>query len=307
MKQLQNTDSIPRSGLDVAELAGDVAVFLNGVHDPASEVPAFIESIVRSGRDEEQLIRLFADLDARPESEWIVQLLKGYAEGALTETADRLIGTADTDLREGILQTLPAFGEAGKQAASELVEKTGLAGDQFFKTEPVKQIQFFAAIGDRRRLHEVHSRLMREAESDIFHQRGLERYFPTLHQRHKIPEVFAGVGRPDLAAALFRKYHDTIRSYSWDHQLFLTSYLRFLIEQGHYEEAESVFTRVTRKSLRVDLRLLAQLYKNWGKLDEWEERTAPMYLSTGNRILMSEWTTALAEGREMVEYKPVSW
>ena len=45
-----------------------------------------------------------------------------------------------------------------------------------------------------------------------------------------------------------------------------------------------------------------KLYADWDKLDSWEDRTAELHLTSGRRILLREWRTALAEGREMVEY-----
>lgn len=296
-----------QAGTGVGDLAEDIAVLLNGVGEARGEIPAFIETMRESASDPEELALLLDRTELKPEVRWITSLLKANGEDNLFDVAVEIGEEPGHPPVETLLETLVAFGPVGEKAAADIVESSGKSGDHFFRNAPAKQIEFFSTIGDLPRLQEVHARLMREAESDIFHQRGLERSFPTLHHRHKIPELFSAHGHPELAAALFRKYHDTIRSYNWDHQVFLTSYLRFLIEHQYFDEAESVFLRLNRKSLRVDMRLMAQLYHDWGKLDQWEERTGPMYLSEGTKILLNEWSTALAEGREMVEYKISNW
>jgi hypothetical protein len=106
----------------------------------------------------------------------------------------------------------------------------------------------------------------------------------------------------DLALRLFRRYHEGITSYRWNHQRFIERFVRFLIEKKEFAEAETILKRAFRKSIRVDLRLLPELYAAWGKIDEWEPRTRNLYLSEGRVALLRDWRTALAEGREMVEY-----
>jgi tetratricopeptide (TPR) repeat protein len=143
---------------------------------------------------------------------------------------------------------------------------------------------------------------MREAESDLFHQTGLEQWFPSLTTRYELPRLFAELEEFDLAARLFRKYNEGIVSYRWNHQTFLEHFAGFLIDQKEFVEAESILKRAFRKSIRVDLRLFPRLYQEWGKLDTLEDEISDLYLSEGRRALLRDWRTALAEGREMVEY-----
>lgn len=147
---------------------------------------------------------------------------------------------------------------------------------------------------------------MREAHSDLFHQTGLDSWFPTLTTRYRLPDLFARLGERDLAARLFDRYHDFPGSYLWNHQAFLEQYVSFLIEEKQFAMAESIMKRVVQKTIRVDLRLMMKLYHEWGKMDEWEERLSDVALSTGRLALLRDWRNALAEGREMVEYTD-SW
>jgi len=249
---------------------------------------------------------VFADAIVVTPAQWLVDLSRAHRDGILEREARRVwsdLRPGDTERRDDFLEALAGFGDTGIRAARQLVDENGLPGDRFFLTQPARQVRFFSAIGDRDRLAEVHARLMRESESDIFPQRGLERYYPTLHHRQRVPAVFAEAGHLEMAAALFEAYEGRIRSYTWDHQVFLSDHLRFLIDSGDFERAESLFVRITSKNVRVDLRLLADLYREWGKLDAWESRTRDWHLTEGRRALLRDWRSALAEGREMVEYR----
>jgi hypothetical protein len=54
------------------------------------------------------------------------------------------------------------------------------------------------------------------------------------------------------------------------------------------------------------LRLIPRLYQAWGKLDEWEDRADRFHLTRGQEVLIREWIGALAEGRELSDYRS-SW
>ena len=146
--------------------------------------------------------------------------------------------------------------------------------------------------------------LIHEAESAIFNMQNLGPSFSTLKQRYEIPLLLAETCYQDLAGSLFRKYHDGIVVYRWEHTAFLENYIEFLTAQNQFEEAEGILGRVSQKSFRVDLRLFMNLYEKWGKLDDWEAKTVRFQLSAGEKHLLREWRTALAEGKEMVEYDP---
>ena len=249
-----------------------------------------------------ELANLIAETPVPVEAAWLQQLIVAWNRDQLQATALELLADADRTGRDRILSTLPAFGESGIVAAREFISASAMPGTHYFADFPQQQVLFFHRIGDRARLLEVHSRFMQEAESDIFRQTGLNTEFATLLSRRKLPALFQQLGEKDLAGRLFRRYHEQLTSYRWNHHLFLEDFASYLIETEQFDEAENLLHKVFQKSLSVDLRLLMKLYADWGKLDSWEDRTAELHLTSGRRILLREWRTALAEGREMVEY-----
>ena len=267
-----------------------------------SNAGEFAEKLLQLELDREDLEQILQSLSPPPNSAWFRDLLAAALRGELEETAKVLLSDAEVETTAMILETLPSFGPGGVAAAKSYVSASAKPGVDFFRHEPVRQITFFHRIGDRERLLEVHQLLMRQAESDIFHQTGLDDWYPTLTTRQDLPRLFAEVEEPDLALRLFRRYHKGVTSYRWNHQRFLEHYVRFLINHEEFAEAETILKRAFRKSIRVDLRLLPELYAAWGKMDEWESRTRDLYISEGRVALLRDWRTALAEGREMVEY-----
>ena len=267
-----------------------------------SNAGEFAEKLLQSDLDREALEQVLHSLSAPPKSNWFRDLLTAALRDELEETATTLLSDAGPETAAKILETLPSFGPDGIAAAKSFVSASAKPGVDFFRHQPVRQVTFFHRIGDRERLLEVHQLLMRQAESDIFHQTGLDDWYPTLTTRQELPRLFAEMEEHDLALRLFRRYHEGITSYRWNHQLFLERFVRFLIEKKEFAEAETILKRAFRKSIRVDLRLLPELYAAWGKIDEWEPRTRNLYLSEGRVALLRDWRTALAEGREMVEY-----
>lgn len=179
-----------------------------------------------------------------------------------------------------------------------------MPGTAFFLHEPFRQVRFFSLV-DRLRLIEVHEALMNEAEGDLFREYGVDRWFPTLATRHRLPVLLSELGETDLAGRLFDRYHDSIVRYGWVHREFLENYIDFLISEGDYIQAENTLKSILQKSIRIDLRLLPRLYAEWGILDEWGSRTRDLHLSAGREALMRDWRSALAEGREMVEYSDI--
>lgn len=273
---------------------------------PWSNAAHFVEWVVRQKIAPGNWATLFQSIPSTDSSAWLKELLRAYFGGDFEREATILLTDTTGRIRLQILETLPAFGELGISVARKWVDSSSLAGTKFFSHEPVRQILFFHRISDQDRLLEVHQTLMQEAQSDLFHQTGLDSWFPTLNVRYRLPGLLARLGERDLAARLFDRYHDFAGSYLWNHQAFLEEYVSFLIEEEQFAHAENIMKRVVQKTIRVDLRLLMKLYDKWGKLNEWEERLSHVDLSTGRLALLRDWCNALAEGREMVEYSD-SW
>jgi hypothetical protein len=239
---------------------------------------------------------------------WLPDLLAASFRGQLEPAAHQALADLDPHSPKALclLETLPAFGPTGMTLARTLVDESQRPGDAFFPHQPERQIAFFHRLGDRERLIEAHSALVREAGSDFFHQSGLEEWVPTLDNRRRVPLLFAAAGETGLARSLFQSYERTLASYQWNHLGFLNDYATFLIESRAYPEAENLLRRVLQKSLRVDLRLVPRLYAAWGKTAEWETRTRDLFLTRGQEVLIRGWITALAEGRELREARD-SW
>ena len=239
-------------------------------------------------------------------SHWLKQLLLGYLNQNLDAETRSLFADVEPATKSEILETLPGFGKVGIEVAQAVVNASGESGTAFFTREPLRQISFFHRIRDRSRLIEVCDQIIEESQSDLFHQNGLDSIYPTLMSYQSLPALLAELGESGLASRMFNQFHGSISHYQWNHEWFLEAYARFLIENGDYDEAAVLFERVLRKTIQFDLRLLVQFYEATGKLDQWEEESASLFLSEGQQVQIQDWRTALAEGREMVESK-TSW
>lgn len=269
---------------------------------PISNAHRFVEWIVAAPR--EGLLQALESVNGPRESLWIREWLVAHARGRLASAVTATLADASPVPRaDAMLELLPAFGESGVLVARERVEAGARIGPTYFPGEPERQVAFFHRIGDRGRLYEVHSQLMREAGSDVFHQNGLDDWQPTLATRRQVPALFDRIGETDLARSLYLAYDATLASYQWAHVAFLNEYADFLIRSGDYAGAERLLQRVLGKSLRFDLRLLPRLYHAWGRLGEWESRTRRFELSEGQQVLVRHWAAALAEGRELREIR----
>jgi len=280
------------SGEPWDDLCDDLETFFRDVEDSEE----FVQWIAST--DTEGLVEVIDRAATNLESRWLADLVIAFANDNLEGAARAAYADSGDDR---LLETLSFFGEVGQQIAVAIVDETARPGTDFFRNEPERQLTFFNRIGDRPRLLEVHEVLMREAESDLFHQHGLEDWYPTLFSRRPNPVKLAEFGETELAASLFRRYRETLTNFQWHDQPFLEEYAEFLIASGSYDDAEELLKKVFQKSIGVDLRLLMRLYSEWGKLDQWEERVEDIFLTEGRMALLREWRTALAEGREMVE------
>lgn len=282
----------------------DASVNVSDFAEPnASRLVGWVVDIAKPS---EALAELLENTPVPEKAEWLQRLVVAWNRNSLESAAGELLAQADRRERERILYTLTAFGDTGISTARQFVKASTFPGSYYFPNDPEQQVLFFHQIGDRPRLLEVHHRLMQEADSDIFRQIGLSTEFATLASRRQLPTLFHDLGETDLASRLFRRYHDQLTSYRWDHRLFLEDYATHLIKTRQFDEAETLLHRIFQKSLSVDLRLLMRLYADWGKLDSWEDRTVELRLTSGRMSLLREWRTALAQGNEMVEYSG-SW
>jgi len=277
----------------VDDESSSAATTVNAATPVTTNAYRFAASIATEPAGNSELATLISEIPRPRDTLWFGDLMSGFLRHDLARAALAAAADADTSTFENILETLPAFGESGVAVARSLVEEKAKPGNLFFPNNPARQISFFHRIADRPRLIEVYNHLIRESQSDLFHQSGLEDWLPTIDTRYRLPVLLAELGEDELAAGLFEAYNAALASYQWNHLAFLNDYGTFLV-------------RVLRKSLRIDLRLVPRLYQAWGKLDEWESRSARLHLTSGQKLLIREWVGALAEGRELSDYKS-SW
>lgn len=244
------------------------------------------------------------DLAAIPESaQWFFDLLGAAVVDDLSRTASRLASDLDESTRLQLWEWLPSFGDEGRRLAREMTADSGRPGFAFFPENPRRAMAMFHEIGDRARLLECHEVLMAEATVDSFHQYNLAERIPSLVTRQSLPRWLHEIGETDLAARLFRRYDEAIASYRWNHVAFVNDYLAFLVETGAFAEADRLLETTCRKSLPIDLRNLVRLFEARGKLVEAEVRARELGLGETELALVREWLSALAEGREMVEFR----
>ncbi len=302
-------------GTEIETFFGD---FVHGIDDESGTNPSapntaipittnaytFASWIAEETHDQAgELSMILEKVGGPAHTRWLRELLIGFLRGDLARAARAASDDVDPATFENILETLPAFGETGISVARFLTEEKAKPGNLLFLNEPARQITFFHRIGDQPRLIEAYNHLIRESQSDLFHQSGLEDWIPTLDTRHRLPRLFAALGEDELADGLFQAYDTALASYQWNHLAFLNDYGNYLVERGHYQRAEDFLGRLLRKSLRIDLRLIPRLYVNWGKSSDWEARSVSLHLTRGQEILVREWFSALAENREMPDPK----
>ncbi len=268
----------------------------------------FVKWAISQGDPKGELTQWIEQASLPSDSRWLADLLAAHFQGQLKKitrqmTSD-LINSPTARFR--LLETLPAFGDEGIAVAREIVSASHAAGTEFFPNEPARQIAFFHRIGDRYRLLEVHAQLMREAMSPSFQEPGNTTLQPNLDTRRNFPTLFASIEESELAGSLFDRYAASILPGQRQAARFREDHLAFLIEHGDYPKAEKLIRSLLNEPLRFDLRWIPRLYQAWGRLDEMEERLRDLSLTQGQEALLNEWSSALAEGRELREVRD-SW
>ncbi|MEM7699031.1 MAG: hypothetical protein AAF236_11560, partial [Verrucomicrobiota bacterium] len=277
----------------------------SGVNPPEvvirSNLAWFLEQLDEAGALNFELAATLADLPQISSSTWLRSLVFGAAK----QDFDPFVGEyldpeiLDSATRDSRLEALASAGEAGRLAAAKWVEESRISGRHFFRGAPARQIDFFHRINDRSRLLEIHTELIRESQSDLFHQINLETHYATLATRFRLPDHFEAVGEPELAGALYEAYNGSVVRYDWSHETFLERMVAHLIRQQEFEEAERRLIELSPKIIGVDRRLWVELYDAAGWLDQWESRTRAANFSTGEEKQFEAWRSRLARGGEI--------
>lgn len=280
-----------------ADLNRELRIYLNRMGNSIGAGERLVDWVVHH-RD-----HLAEDLDAfdghpSPLSRLVGAWLRGRLETAL---ADLRGETADRDY-ESILLYLARFGDEGRALAKAEVERMGKPGPHFFSGQPERQFRFFSAIGDRIRLLECHSAMMRLAGTFYFTRNWVRPPYESLDRHWHLPAVMEELGHDDLAASLFAAFYESIRHHREAYIPFVNSHLDHLIRSGRFERAEQVILEMARYRPGFDLRKIVTLYDKWGRIDEVDTLIARFDLTRGQKSMLDDWISSLAEGREMVEY-----
>jgi tetratricopeptide (TPR) repeat protein len=197
--------------------------------------------------------------------------------------------------RDLAIEMMPILGEPGIVLSRGWLSRRTEPSSTLCGGDEARQIRLFGALDDRVRAAEIQSRLLREAQSDGFQQFTARRRASTAFgERWPLPGVFAEAGFPDLAGGLFAAYHATIRRLTWEHNEFLQSYARHLIDQREFARAETILTPAFQKSIGTEPQVLVDLYRAWGRLGEIPTRSARLHLTSGLQVRLDE-LRAIAE------------
>jgi tetratricopeptide (TPR) repeat protein len=147
-----------------------------------------------------------------------------------------------------------------------------------------------SALGDEAAVADLFQQLMRQWNDGV----------ATIEMQIAIPEAFAAAGQPQMAARLYRRFHDQLPAPGSAHAGFVAAYARFLMGRGEFLAAENVLQRAFRKSTDLDPSLIVELYDRWGRLDGLAGRLGRFDLSSG----LLKKVQSLAEQRRTGEDKP---
>lgn len=280
-----------------SDLDRELRIYLNRMGDSIEARERLVDWVVHHHGQLEEGRATFSGHQS-PLSRLINAWLEDHLETTLASLREEM---EDGDF-ESILLLLPRFGELGQALARAEVERLGKPGPHFFSGQPERQFRFFSAIDDRIRLLECHSAMMRLAGTFYFTRNWVRPPYESLDRHWHLPSVMEELGHDDLAASLFSAFFESIRHHREAYTPFVNSHLDHLIRSGRYEQAEQVILEMARYRPGFDLRKIVTLYDKWGRIDEVDTLIGRFDLTMGQKSMLDDWISSLAEGREMVEY-----
>jgi len=281
------------NGAAFEEIADPLQNLIDGLEPNDLEGAAATASLIAEfgPREKEAWLAFLEAVEKQPDH----RVLAGLGIAALQGTLGKVIETTPVGLTSGddteanrILAVLTEFGEPGKTAASQFLDQRPRSIVTLFGGDPVRQVQLFGALGDRIRAAKLHARLMRETRSEVFYELRNANRPANLIDRAGVPRAFADAGFPEMAGALFRRYHADLPRLTHEHEDFIADYVRYLIDAEAFTEAETVLAPALQKSIGMEPALLIDLYEAWGRLDETPDLLDKHYLSSGIRVELEE-------------------
>ena len=274
-----------------SEIESPLRQLLDSLQNTAPRTKTFLELVKNHGTEEWKPV-LEAHLN-RPETKVAAWVGLSHLNGAFDlEFAEKLSDAEFDHLLESLIQ----FDETGKSAAIQFVNaRKSFITRTSFQGDPERQIAFFAAIDDRLRLAEVHARLIEEVGADRFSQASQSPRLPVFGARWHLARKFSDADQTDFAAALFRRYYDSIRRITNRHTPFLEDYARFAIEQKDHSLAQEILKRGFSKSVLMSISILAEFNAQLPESLDSDQIGSLFSLSEGQLIEFEEFRRQLAE------------
>ena len=153
-----------------------------------------------------------------------------------------------------------------------------------------RRIRALSQLGLDRQLLALHKELELETVASGMLRRVAVDDVSTFEMRWQLPRAFADSGRPELAAALYRRYYDSIPRLTRSHTAFLEDYARFSMQREDWLAAGNVLQALFHKSLDGDPQLLVDFAfaRDAGTGAALDRAMQKFFLSPGMLIEVSE-------------------
>ena len=284
------------AGDSVSECADDIQALLENLPDEEKALREWLRLVVEHGpvgSDDETgrngWEAVLAPHREVPEKRLAVLLVESRWRGELAGEDPSWVEELTPRELDRVIELLPELGADGIEASRQLLADRVESVATLCEGDRERQVRLLGQLGDRMRAAEIASRLLQEAETDGFQQFSLRRRASSVFaERWHLPAVFEEAGFPDLAGALYDRYHRTIRRLTFEHGPFLANYSRYLMDRSEFAKAERILVPAYQKSIGADPQLLVDLYRQWGKLDEMDVRLAGAYLTPGTQVRLDE-------------------
>lgn len=240
--------------------------------DPSREAARIISMLRLESNDGRALLELSAWISREGKTEradaWFA-LLNHSPPGPNVTLALSALGRAHEASDSHFARERLKTGEAIRIAAETLLNR-GQPALALRLVEPVSPlaVKTLGALNDDVGMREIFARIARMS-------------FPGGRESMEYAEAFAAVGRHGLAEELYELALKRLNATAQTHPALVRSYVKFLIAQRRFEEAESVLLR-GHQGMTLGLpKILVELYRDWNRLDRLEAELAKFHLPGG--------------------------
>ena len=139
--------------------------------------------------------------------------------------------------------------------------------NQGIKESPL-MVKILAAMKDRHGINELFAKVVRLS-------------FPGGGQSVQMAEVFAEVGRKDLAEELYALALEQVRSTATNYPKLIESYTLYLISERRFEQAETLLLKENAGLTTGLAKMLVDLYQGWGRMGQIDRELEKFHLPIG--------------------------